>query len=308
MNKENQKKRTCRRKPSTFYLMPKEVKEKGKQIIKDNRHTNLELCYILKVDPEIYENVNISKLDFSSRLRSALTGEFNFEVYDLNLKSYRYEQHEGCKTVADVLHLTVHDMENIRDLGPDGRAEILIMTKKFIDEERNFNIRRNIYNDADIRPRRLGYALNCLMHGRDHTNISYNETEKSFVEKYKTAIELLDFDLCKAAFNGDKAVYDIIRALHIFSEPKIRYKSFIDKIDKKIRGLSDAIKQKYAKTLIIKYYINKNIKLQSDFLLNLDEYIKLIDLPRYMTKSEMGNRNTMLVLLSFLDWLALDDS
>lgn len=310
MNQENQKKQTRRRKPSTFDLLPEEVKERGKKIAKENRCSNFELCYIFKVDPEIYEGVSISQLDFSTRVRNSLTKWMNVKVYDdLREKSQYYKDFDGCKTVADVLRLTIGDMEKARCISKVGEAEVLVMTKKFIDEEKDFGIKlRNIYNNSDVRQRRLGYALNSLMHGRDYNNISYNETEKAIIEKYKTAIELLDFDLCKAAFNGDKAVYDIIRALHAFSGPELRYTSFINEINKKICGLSEQLKYKSAKALIIKYYITEDIRLDSRFLLTFDEYISLINFPKHIPKLEMGNRNTMSVLSDFIDWLVANDN
>ncbi len=279
--------RNTANKKNEFDLLPEEVKEKGKNIFLKHKDTNLELCQILDVDAELYEGISIEELNFSARVKNSLVQPLADTVV--------------CKTVADVLHLSIPEFKNSFYIGIRGYAEIIIMTQKFIDKKKYFPVRPpDIYDRPDIYKKRLGYAFNHILKGKDYDESLFEEDEQEYINGYKRAFERLDNDLLTAALNRDKYLNQIITALYMFSEPTVNYIAYADKIDAEIDLVPDCIRHKPLKLLLMLY------PKSGGFLLSIKDDIKLVELPKYITKAEVRDRDTRSLIEDFLDWLNIN--
>lgn len=283
-----------RRKLSAFDLLPEETRNEGIRLVKEYRYTNLELCQLLDTDADLFEYVPVSEVELSARITSALT---------------RHEQFRGISynTVGSILHATVYELLTVRNLSVIGVAELLIMTKRYVEKKDHRLCLRNVYDSEELRQRRLGHALICLMKNKDHTDISYNRSELAVIEKYKYAVAILGSELCSAAFSCKKTVYDIIDALYLFSLPRVNLYAYVSSLEKRIHHLPENIMNSHVRLLSTAYYMT-NKKPKCSLISNLDRSVRLLDLPQYITTEEIRDRDTVYIIDDLLDWLELDFS
>lgn len=273
--------------------MGKITKSEAIRLIKENSNTNYELCQLLDTDADLFRYVPISEIELSAKVRSAI------------MRCANYDQ-KVYTTVGSILHLTVSELNRIRNLGPLGQAELLVMIKCYI-EQSNYTLRpRNIYAGKDgLRQRRLGHALICLMKNKAHTDISYNRSELAVIEKYKEALAVLEPELCSAAFNCKKPIYDIINALYCFSISRVKRYEYANELEKRIHQLPENIMNSYVHQILIAYYMTGK-KPKCDFLFGIDKSVKLINLPKYISVETVRDRDTVHTIDDLLDWLDFD--
>ena len=111
-----------RRKLSAFDLLPEETRNEGIRLVKEYRYTNLELCQLLDTDADLFEYVPVSEVELSARITSALTCHEQFRGISYN-------------TVGSILHATVYELLTVRNLSVIGVAELLMMTKRYVEKK-----------------------------------------------------------------------------------------------------------------------------------------------------------------------------
>lgn len=258
-------------------------------ILEDYKKSTITLCDIFDVPPEMYRNIDVTKVGFSARVKTALR---------------RGNPDYHTPTLYDLLTLTVSELSDIRLLGQSGIKEVFTVLQDYLFNTEPHIVRKTYGKGINIY--RLGRSLKSIIEGIDIDYSEYRPTEIPYVEKYKEAVSLIDKELCMSAYKEDSAVYDIMTALYHFSLPVTQDLDNKARLEQAFMDIPATLRSKSLKMYLSSYCTRckKNIE---DFEIDRVD-LSILEYHLSVINSSTLTFSKMRVISDFYKWLKFDIS
>lgn len=253
----------------------------------NNHFEEIQLATLLNIDSEYASNFEISLLNLSVR---------SFHC----LRSAKY------KSLADVLSLNINELKGIKNLGLKSISEILFKLQVFFQNE-NLEIEQPKPEKRIRCSEVVKNAVRTLLNDQEVDFSSFSDEDYSQFSVYSDSLEILDPELAKLAFDGDKQIHVLFDVLNSFADPYIKHMAIINDIQRLLAKLPTAIKKKKALPFMVACEVcTKKALAKLMSICDKDAYIFQLPnlLDKYKDSSEFKELSND--AKHFLTWLNFD--
>lgn len=259
-------------------------------LIQRYKQSKFTLGVIFDAEPESYTGVDISELGLDNRELSALRRHKSREQFP----------------VADLLMMTIADLNQIRNFGYRGLIEVLKHLQLFLNNyEPQYTHNETIYKEQDINIYRLDRALRLLMRGESVDDIELRESEIPYVEKFKKATSVIDKVIYVKAYRNDAHIEDLMNFLFRASNELVMLIKYRRELERTFYKISPDTRNKSAINFVRAYFM-KNERLHYDYLTEISKNLTLNDFYREIIKQPRISYSLYKILIDFFSWLDFD--